>query len=437
MIQTHQNLKTISEEYNSLFSKNEFYPLQKAYTTPHFLVFSVRFPGKSVHVYIGRGNQYQGIYLSEKAPPSYLRVQDRLLDYARKFLVGTRLGKCEVDEKYMFSLFHFKTDHTDNSFSFGYKDRQLFFLKQSKDDVYTSWNGETRNERNILKLVDEIQPDRGKSQSRKIPTIESYLEEEAKKNGGKPLQKKKEKFLARKLENITRDFEEVKNWKKLESDLLNDKINLDQDIDEVNLYGQRIKFHGMNSPWMKRDLLFKKIKKLKKAEEILETRLKETEIEFEKVKSGEFDLDVTKEKVIQPLWITHAKSNSKAVNKDFNYKEFKIKNISGVIALDASSNDFIRTQAHKEHYWFHVENYPGSHCILKTEDFAQLGLLELEAIASLLRDFSRLNITEIPVLYSQLKNIKGIKGSKGEVIVKKPKHLRCVYRDWKEIITVL
>lgn len=388
-----------------------------------------------MHVYIGRGNQYQGIFLSEKAPPPYLRVQDRLLDYVRKFLVGTRLGKCEVDEKYMLSLFHFKTDHTDNSFLFGYKDRQLFFMKQTKEEVYTSWNGETRNERNLIALAEEIQPDKGQAHSLKMPIIESYLEEEAKKNGGKPFQKKKEKFLSRKLENIARDYDEVKKWKLLESDLLEEKINLE--VDELNLHGQKIKFHGMNSPWMKRDHLFKKIKKLKKAEEILANRLKEAEAEYEKVKSGEFDIDITKEKVIQPLWITNARSASKTTNKEYNIKEFKIKNLFGVIALDAASNDYIRTQAHKEHYWFHVENYPGSHCIIKTDDFSQLGIIELESIASLLRDYSKLNITEIPVLYSQLKNIKGMKGVKGEVIVKKPKHLRCVYRNWKEIITVL
>ena len=80
MLQTHQQLKMICEEYNSLFSKNEFYPLQKAYTTPHFLVFIIRFPGQTVALYIGRGNQYQGIFVSTELPPSYLRVQDRLLD---------------------------------------------------------------------------------------------------------------------------------------------------------------------------------------------------------------------------------------------------------------------------------------------------------------------------------------------------------------------
>jgi hypothetical protein len=55
----------------------------------------------------------------------------------------------------------------------------------------------------------------------------------------------------------------------------------------------------------------------------------------------------------------------------------------------------------------------------------------------MLRDFSRLEILEIPVIYTQVKNIKGVKGTKGEVIVKKVKHLRFHYKDWKEIISIL
>lgn len=424
----------ISEEYNSLFSKNEFYPLQKAYTTPHFLVFSVRFPGKSVAIYIGRGNQYQGVFLGEKLPPSYLRVQDRLLDYLRKYLVGARLGKMEVDNQSMVCLFHYKTDHPDNALLFGYKDRQLFFARQSNDQVYLSWSGETLNATNLLILVDAFGADKINASVDKNWAIADYLKTEEKKINGQPIQRKKEKFLARKITNITEDLETVKNWSLLQDDLQEGRIDLN--TNELKLHGQKIKLQGLASPWSKRDLIFKKIKKLKKAEEILSTRLEDSMVEFENVKKGEFDFEVTKEKVIQPLWITHAKT-SKSQNSEFNIKNFKIANLSGVVGLDALSNDYIRSQASKDHYWFHIENYPGSHCIIKTEDFTKLSFQDLGAIASLLRDFSKLEILEIPILYSQIKNVKGLKGTKGEVLVKKPKHLRCLYLDWKEIISIL
>lgn len=434
-MQTHQQLKITSLEYNSLFSKNEFYPLQKAYTTPHFLVLSVRFPGKTVSIYIGRGNQYQGVYLHDKLPPSYLRVQDRLLDYLRKYLVGARLGKMEVDEKNMIFLFHFKNEHQDNAFLFGYKERQLFFIKQSKDEAYLSWSGEIVRNGKLLEITDRLGADQAKQNSSdKINLISDYLKEEEKKINGKPLQRKKEKFLIRKIGNINNDLEVVKNWEFLESDLIEDKVDTSGDV--LKTHGQIIKLHGLNSHWLKRDAIFKKIKKLKKAETILKTRLIESENEYENVKRGEFEFEVTKEKVIQPLWITNSK-HTKSTLEEFNVKNFKIKNINGILGLDALANDHIRGQASKEHYWFHVENYSGSHCIIKTDDLSKLSQEDIAAIASMLRDYSKLEILEIPIIYTQLKNVKGVKGTRGEVIIKKPKHLRCLYSSWKEIISII
>lgn len=436
MIQTHQQLLTISEEYNKLFSKNEFYPVQKAYTTPHFLVLGLRFPGQNVALYIGRGNQYEGIFISNKFPPSYLRIQDRLLDYIRKYLVGARLGKMEVDSNHMLSLFHFKNEHTDNSFSFGYKDRALFFIKQSKEEVYTSWNGETTVGLKIPNLVDQFLGNKTISeQTRSMNwSLENYFDDQEKKVSGKPLQRKKEKFLEKKLNNITHDLDDVKKWELIENDLLSEeKITLDDH--QSILHGHKIKFSSNLNQWQKRDVVFNKVKKLKKAEEILKNRLKETDEELFKVKQGDFEFEVTKEKAIAPLWNTGF-SNKTKQDVGYNVKNFKLKNFHGTIGLDASSNDWLRSQGSKDHYWFHLENYTGSHCLLKTDDLSLLTGEDLSAIASMLRDFSKLSITEIPVMYSQLKNVKGLKGVQGKVIIKKPKYLRCDYTKWKEIITV-
>ena len=437
MIQTHQQLLTISEEYNTLFSKNEFYPIQKAYTTPHFLVLGLRFPGQNVVLYIGRGNQYEGIFISNKFPPSYLRIQDRLLDYVRKYLVGARLGKMEVDDKHFLILFHFKNEHTDNSFSFGYKDRQLYFIKECKDEVYTSWNGQTTLGKPIATLVDGFMgekslPDQSKTTSWKL---ENYFEDEFKKISGKPVQKKKEKFLSKKLTNITNDLEDVKKWHMIEEDMLSEE-SVELDDHQSVLHGHKIKFASHLNQWQKRDLVFGKIKKLKKAEVILKSRLEETDLELSKVKVGEFEFEVTKEKAIAPLWQTGSSSNKAKSSNEYNVKDFKLKNISGSIALDAESNDWLRSQGAKDHYWFHIENYPGSHCLLKTDDISQITGEDLSAIASMIRDYSKLEIGAIPVIYSQLKNVKGLKGSQGKVLIKKPRYLRCNYIAWTEIITV-
>ena len=136
------------------------------------------------------------------------------------------------------------------------------------------------------------------------------------------------------------------------------------------------------------------------------------------------------------MWQTGTSSNKVKSGNEYNVKEFKIKNISGAIALDAESNDWLRSQGSKDHYWFHIENYPGSHCLLKTDDISKLSGDDLSAIASMIRDYSRLEIGAIPVIYSQLKNVKGLKGAQGKVLIKKPRYLRCNYIAWTEIITV-
>jgi hypothetical protein len=435
MIQTHQQLLKTSEEYNTLFSKNEFYPIQKAYTTPHFLVLGLRFPGQNVVLYIGRGNQYEGIFISNKFPPSYLRIQDRLLDYVRKYLVGARLGKMEVDDNHFLTLFHFKNEHTDNSFAFGYKDRQLFFIKQSLEEIYTSWNGETSSGKNIAKLVDQLLGERSLPENTHPAswTLDKYFDDEHKKISGKPLQKKKEKFLEKKLNNISHDLEDVKKWHLIEEDLLSEEKEFDSE--QTVFHGHKVKFASQLNDWQKRDVVFGKIKKLKRAEKILKTRLSETDEELSKVKGGEFEFEVTKEKAIAPLWQTTRSQKTKD-ESEHNIKNFKIRNLSGTIALDAESNDWLRSNGSKDHYWFHIENYPGAHCLIKTDDLNQLSSEEYSAIASLLRDHSKLEITEIPVIFSQLKNVKGLKGAQGKVLIKKPKYLRCNYIEWKEIITV-
>jgi predicted ribosome quality control (RQC) complex YloA/Tae2 family protein len=435
MIQTHQQLLKTSEEYNTLFSKNEFYPLQKAYTTPHFLVLGMRFPGRNVALYIGRGNQYEGIFVSDKFPPSYLRVQDRLLDYIRKYLVGVRLGKMEVDEKHFFALFHFKNEHVDNSFAFGYKDRQLYFIKQNKEEIYTSWNGETSTGKSIINLTDTLMGQKATIDINKssIWSLEQYLLDEQKKVSGKPIQKKKEKFLEKKLNNITHDLLSAEKWQLIEEDLLSEDFEFDEN--QNNFHGHKVKFGSHLNLWQKRNVVFGKVKKLKKAENILKSRFKETGEELSKVKVGEFEFEVTKEKPIAPLWQSGSAGKIRH-NAEYNVKYFKIKNFSGMISLDAESNDWLRSQGAKDHYWFHVEDYPGAHCLIKSDDISGLSLEDLSAIASLLRDYSKLEITAIPVMYSQLKNVKGLKGAQGKVIVSKPKYLRCNYIAWTEIITI-
>jgi hypothetical protein len=415
MVQTHSQLQTTCDQYNSFFAENELCLLQKAYTTPHFLTLSIRFPGKTVVLYIGRGNQYQGIFLADKMPPSHLRIQDRFLDYVRKNIVGTKLSKIHYNKNKMLIFFEFRKEGVIKEFHLGWNDRHLYFDQQRLDDQ-----------------GDFAMPNES-NHTRPLLTLEDYLKSKNFDESKKVVQKKKEKFLHKKIENIKKDIEKNMRWKLIEEKLAAETIDLNGI--EVVVCGEKIKFPNCKNEWQKKDQIYKKIKKLRKGEELQLIRLKETEMEQSKAKSGVVEFVLTKEVAIQPCW-PNQKISMKNDQLNANVKQIMLGKIAGVVGLDSSGNDFIRNGEKKDYYWFHLENLKGAHCILKTDDISQLGQIELSAIASMLRDLSHLEILEVPVLFTQLKNIKGIKGAQGSVTVKKGKHLRCNYINWKEIITI-
>ena len=350
-------------------------------------------------------------------PPAFLRTQDRLLDYVRKYLVGARIGKVIVSGDSMSFHFSFKNESADNKFYWGYKDRQLFFNKLSKEE-----------------FPPVVSADRPHQSVEANCSIEYYLKEQEEKARGSNVVKKMEKFLIRKKKNIEEDLNNALMWKVLQQNLDEDKLDLKNE--ELKIYGQKFKFQKSQSEWDRRSAIYNKIKRLKTAEKLLSERLRNVVEEMTKVKSGQIDFSPTKEKTLQPIW-EGLVGKVKKIETKYNVVNFKINNIHGFIGLDAHSNDWIRHVSGKDHWWFHIENQTGAHCVLKTDDFTLFNFEDLSAIASMLRDYSKLLINEIPVMYAQVKNIKGSKGSAGKVIVKKPKYLRCVYNEWNARISIL
>ncbi len=393
--------------------------MQKAYTSPHFLTLSVRFPGKTIVLYIGRGNQYQGLYLAEKMPPSHLRIQDRLLDYIRKNLVGAKLSRIKNTENKMIISFEFRKEGIVNTFYLGWNERHLYF------------------DQNPLEGVGEFKIPNENDNSNRNWTISDYLISKNYDESKKILQKKKEKFLTRKLKNIKSDIEKNQHWREIEEGIIAETIDLSGKI--IIIGQEKFKVENCKNEWQKKDIIYKKIKKLKRGEEIARKRLLETEDENSQTQLGKIDFEMTKETAIQPCW-PNQKNLSKNIKinteSSSNVKQIKIGPISGIVGLNSSGNDQIRNGANKNFYWFHLEGLKGAHCVLKLEDLSEISIEYFAAIASMLRDLSHLDYNVIPVLFTQLKYVKGVKGSQGKVIAKKTKHISCNYINWKEIITI-
>ena len=90
-------------------------------------------------------------------------------------------------------------------------------------------------------------------------------------------------------------------------------------------------------------------------------------------------------------------------------------------------NDQLRNRwASKEDYWFHLDGLKSTHAILKLERPTLPTQDQLSMAASIVARFSHFIDDWIPIIYTQVKNLKGVSGSPGMVIYKKEKHLRCL-----------
>jgi predicted ribosome quality control (RQC) complex YloA/Tae2 family protein len=95
------------------------------------------------------------------------------------------------------------------------------------------------------------------------------------------------------------------------------------------------------------------------------------------------------------------------------------------VGISAIGNDQLRNKwSGKDDYWVHLDGLKSAHAIVKitsgtlTQDMLNLG-------ASIVAKFSHFSDDWIPVIYTQVKNVKGVSGAAGMVIYKKEKHLRC------------
>ena len=448
-MQTLSMLKKISDQYNKQFEKIEFAPIQKAYTSPHYLGISVRFPGKTVNLLIGRGQRYEGIEFSLKNIPSLLRQQDKFLDFIRKNLIGKKMGKIVVDpQKRRIRIPILSMGHL-SYFDLMWLDRELYFSWQTNLDegfaIFRSWSGESRA--NTLNSLDEI----FKDFTHQIdPTdhasteqfeylgfdMKAYLKSCLVGHANVQSPQKKKKFNQRKKENIQKDIKRFEKRIMIKDQLLNEQVVLDGQ--SFDLCGVKVKFKEEDSYYKKRDLVFTKIKSLDKAVEILQKRL----FELSKVvseKENEEEVGRIKLPVVQVVWDNSKKQKTKITASDFSIVTYELPSkIRVSVSLNAQSNDELRKNANKDHYWFHIDQIQGSHAIAKTDRFDQLSEVDLKLIGSLLAHHSKYPGSEADIIFATVKELRGVKGAAGKVTVKKPKYLRIqTIPEWEKMINLL
>ncbi len=410
--------------------------IQKIYSTAYYVSLSIRAPGKTWNLYFGRGGGFEGLWLHESPPPSVLRRKDNFLEYLRRHLTSCSFLDVNIDIHDRIVDFSYQKFGQKQSFLWFWKGRKLYFLHYYQDSPDTpfklmlSWRGKafvpTLDVGSLFDYFDEIgrQHEMNKDiSSLEMPSMKILLEDELK------LSSLKEKtsgpsFLQRKMSNIQDDLRKAKQWEKLQSIL--DKGDPLDGIYELKVEDQKIKFEGDLNPFERRNLLFQKIKKLKRGEAILKERL-------EKVEDQITGKEVLPEKVstipmIKPIW-GEEKPNQVVTSPKHQAQEYKVFSFEQFhigVGLNAQGNDQLRNKwSSKEDYWLHLDGQKSSHVIIKSPKQQSISSEILNLGASILAHYSQFYDDWIPIIYTQVKNLKGVSGAAGMVIYKKEKHLRC------------
>ena len=408
--------------------------IQKLYSTAFYISVSIRSPGKTWHLFFGRGAGNEGVWPHDLPPPSELRRRDNFLEYLRRHLSSCSFLGIKLDAYDRIVQFSYQKFGAEQSFLWFWKGRKLYFLHHYQDEprspfkLLLSWRGKAFipdfTPSDLFEYFDEIGRDKGMNHEMASSdhfSITDLVQEELKAANFTDVTSTPN-FLERKKENIENDLHRALQWKKLQEIL--DKDQKLDGIYELKVADHKIKFEGELNAYERRNILFQKIKKLKRGEQILSERLKSVE----ELLAGK-NLLGTKQStlpIIKPVW-GEEKLTAAVVKVSANeYKVFEFGVFQVGVGLNANGNDQLRTKwASREDYWLHLDGIKSSHAIIKIHNNQMIGGEMINTAAIIVAHFSHFKDEWIPIIYTQVKNLKGVSGAAGMVIYKKEKHLRC------------
>ncbi len=401
--------------------------IQKIFSSAKLLLLQLRLRGRNLCITIGRGGEYCGIWDSIDSIPSEYRItRDQFLEFLRSNIRNTRIKEIVSDELDKCISLNF---FDKSQLLFFWKGRQFYFTyvyyNEGTKMHFSPWLSQKKLEfhfDNHFDIFNEI----GRKQLDKKEIKENKLNLEADEVFNKKVETAYNKKLLRKKSLIEKDLENCKVRHKIESKLINDELELEGNVFKEDSF--RVKFDFGISYYQKKNAIFTKIKKLKKGEEYLQKRLDDVIKELESKKQT-----FVKEKINTPVWKKVAKNNTQAQKSD-DHIILKWKDYSIAVGLNTRGNDYIRSKwSTKGDTWFHLDGDKSAHLIVK--NVQGLDIAEFEVFASVLADYSDFNSDLIPVVFTNVENLKGVKGAAGKVIFKKEKHLILNKVNWKEIIS--
>jgi predicted ribosome quality control (RQC) complex YloA/Tae2 family protein len=420
MIQTYKNI------YNQILSINQFdiknAQIQKIFSSSTLINLICRKPGKTFSLYLGRGGGTEGIWLDESKVESNLRQIDQFLEYLRKHLTTTYIHKVSVEQNDRLIFLEYIKNKKLNTFGFFYLGRNLYFaheyfnVKTNSIITYRSWDSEKSDE-SIHDCFEALINNKinDTKKENKFVSAQNILENE--KKSLKKNKTKKTKKLERKISFIKEDLKKMSNYNALYSfaDECQDLGTLPK---KHTVEGIKISFKE-KAHYKRRNELFEKAKKLKAKIPFMKDRLEDCKREYDLIRNKESFLNDLK--TIKPFMTRAKKKEVKATKSQKEYLIIETENILMAKGNSASGNDQMRKEwANKDDLWFHVDGEKSAHIIVKKYNLPFENLCE-----EIAREFAKdLKSNEINLIYTQVKNLKGVKGIRGMVNYKKEKHLR-------------
>lgn len=410
---------------------NDIGQIQKIYSSATTIDISIRFPGNTQHLYIGRGGGVEGVWAGQLRIPSQLRKIDKFLEYLRSYLSGCTFQKLEMDSFDRCLAIKYGRHGKLCSLLLFYAGRDLYFANHYFDDksqkmlLFKSWENKTYklDHDDLFTIFDDvgrINIDKN-NEIKNIDSIEDILNQELKKIENSHFNKKQEKFVNRKIEKIALDLKRIEK----SEDLIALASDYEKDFSALNkkenIFGIRFNFEG-NTHFQRRDEIFQKAKRLKKNQALLISRLNETKaLLTNKNQPIEYENPLN---CISPVWKIKKEKTITENKNEQEYLTISLNNIDYAIGTSASGNDQMRKMwAKKDDIWFHYESGVSPHVIVKLNGKV-LNQEVFEQVAKLILKVTKESKNELDLIYTQVKNLKGVTGTKGKVTYKKEKHIR-------------
>ncbi|MAZ48797.1 MAG: hypothetical protein CME65_09545 [Halobacteriovoraceae bacterium] len=440
MIQTYADLKNTTTRLNQIIDAKPAH-IQKIFSSAYTLGISIRIPGKTLVLGLGRGKKVEGMWISEKNIPSELRVQDKFLAYLRSNLCNSVLVEVNIDtkdriielvyqkwgQKNSFFLFYNKKALNFVNYAYQHKKESFFYLKswENKPVKWTeplSWN--------VFDDVGRKDLEDKNKRGRNI-TWEQILDREKEENTNQSQVKKVNKRIKRKVENIRRDLTKIRTYHQL-MDLVETNGDLSVLPKKYKIDDLKISFDYPDH-FKRRNQLYKKIKSLKKVESLVVDRLQSAEEQLNK-STKEFTTNSISP--VAPGWnkvINKPTLKSTSTTKK-DYKVFEFDKFKVAVGLSSKGNDSLRIEwAKKNDVWFHLDGDTSAHLILKSEEL-ELNEQVFDIVGSIILEYSGHDYSHANLLYTRVKDLKGVKGTPGKVIYKKEKRYYAKKIDWTDFL---